>query len=77
LSLPTHVHVIVSLNPRWLHLPDISIFAIATHFILTHTYVLSPTPTSVHAFTVTFRDMPPKIGFQLAECLLPLQRSPS
>jgi hypothetical protein len=42
-----------------------------------HTSVFTPTPTSAHVFTVTFVTCHPKKGFQLAECLLPLQKSPS
>ena len=55
----TRVCVCVCLNPR--------VVTSSGHFDLryfdtfrSHTSVLSPTPTSAHAVTVTFRDMPHK-----------------
>jgi hypothetical protein len=74
-SAHSHVCMFVCLStPAWLHLPGISIFAIATHSVLTHLYSLQR-PLLLMLSLLLFATCHPKQGFQLLECLLPLQSS--
>ena len=60
----------------WLHIPEILIFAISTHSVLTH-LSLSNTHFCSCCHCHFSRHATQKKLFPLAECLLPLQRSPS
>jgi hypothetical protein len=62
-------------TPTWLHLPDISIFAISTHSILAHLYPLQHALLLMLSLSL-FATCHPKKGLPLAECLLPLQNCP-